>query len=144
MIELMRKSKESIKIIIWFWTDKKLAGEMLAVSQERNTKIITDDFNFFSKDSVFNDILKKDSNDNLEIITDENRREDMIALDKDGLNSFLHQHTMILDDSIVLAGTNNWSTAGFLSNDESIIISDIPFLVQAFKDSFDVNYSKNK
>jgi len=51
---------------------------------------------------------------------------------------------MLLDNQIVIFGTNNWSAGGFYKNDESVMISSIPSLVSVFKNSFDYNYQKNK
>lgn len=144
MSELIKNTKLSIKMLTWLWTDRSLAFEILSKSNDVKISIITDEANLYQSSSVFKDVLRIDKTPNIEIISDEKRQFEMQAMGEDALNSFLHQHTMIFDDNLVLTGTNNWSSAGFLYNDESIIISDIPFLVTAFLDSFKINYSKNK
>lgn len=55
-------------------------------------------------------------------------------------NSFLHHHTIIIDESILVTGTNNWTQRGFFYNDESVIATDIDELVYAYQQEFDRLY----
>jgi len=144
MIELAKNTQEKIRIMIWLWTDRGLAKEILLIPKDKKITMITDESNLNQNGSVFKSIFKVGVYDNVEVITDEKRQYEMQELGQNILNSFLHQHTMIIDDKILITGTNNWSIAGFFNNDESIIISDIPFLVESFVDSFKINYLKNK
>ncbi|HLD63409.1 MAG TPA: phospholipase D-like domain-containing protein, partial [Candidatus Peribacteraceae bacterium] len=54
--------------------------------------------------------------------------------------SYLHQHFAVIDQEILITGTNNWSDNGFLMNDESIIVTNIPFLVESFAEWWDRQY----
>ena len=56
---------------------------------------------------------------------------------RDDFNSFVHHHTLIVDDELVFTGTNNWSQGGFYYNDESIIVTDVQNVVDAYIKQFD-------
>ncbi len=61
---------------------------------------------------------------------------------EEDFNSFLHHHLLLVDGTIAVFGTNNWSTNGFFNNNESIMISNIPYMFQSFKQAFDANLDK--
>lgn len=144
MSELIKLSKEKIRMMIWLWTEESLARDILNLNPEIKVSIITDEININHDGSVFKNLLKIGKKDNLEIITDEKRQFEIQELRDDVLNSFLHHHALIIDDKIVVTGTSNWSTSGFFNNDESMIVSNVYPLVEFFIDSFKINYLKNK
>jgi phosphatidylserine/phosphatidylglycerophosphate/cardiolipin synthase-like enzyme len=144
MSELIKSTKERIRMMIWLWTDKSLAKDILNLDSEIKISIITDEININHENSIFKDLLKLGVEDNIEIITDEKRQFEIQELRDDILNSFLHHHALIIDDKILITGTSNWSTSGFFNNDESMIVSDVYPLVESFIDSFKTNYLINK
>ncbi|MFZ4648741.1 MAG: phospholipase D-like domain-containing protein [Patescibacteria group bacterium] len=148
MMELISGSKQGIKILIWNFTSKSLALDLVNAAKSTSVKIVTDDFNFSLPDSAFNFLLTEKKNnklDNLEIITDARRNEEVSKLSGDkNLNSFMHHHLMLIDDQIAIFGTNNWSENGFYHSDESVMISNISSIVSPFVDTWQINYDKNK
>lgn len=148
MLGLIRNSKNDIKAIIWNFTNQSVAVELASAAKTKNIRIITDDSNYLTRDSVFPYLLAKKSRynlNNLEIITDVNRNEEVRKLSQNPeLNSFIHHHLLLVDGQTVLFGTNNWTNRGFYSNDESVIISDIPYLFKSFDNTWEINYKYNK
>lgn len=148
MISLIKSSTNNIKVLIWYLTDKEIAAELAEASQTKAVSIVTDDFNWFSPESAF-PILEaqkaRQKLDRLELIKDSKRNAEVGKLMNDAsFNSFLHQHLLIIDDKIALFGTNNWSFGGFFTNSESIMVTDIKSLVDAFRGSYQANYDANK
>lgn len=151
MIELIKQSRYIIKSMIWMMTDSDIASNLIFESRSKKVIMLIEDSNVSVKDSLIPAMLdQRERNhlnhlNNLEIITDQKRNEELRNkfAEKD-LNSFLHQHLLIVDDEIVVFGTNNWSSGGFFRNDESIMVSNIKSLVSLFNESFDFNYNKNK
>lgn len=143
---LIRESKNTINVLIWNLTDKKVANAFLEEAKEnRQIKIVTDDYNFLGTDSVFPFIESEKelyNLSNLEILTDAKRNkeiEDVYGLKN--FNSFLHQHLLLVDGDTAVFGTNNWSNNGFFNNYESVMITNIPTIFSSFKSTFEANYT---
>ncbi len=145
MIDLISQSKKSIQIIIWNFTDNDLYREILkSAGLGVTTKIITDDSNIWSSESVIkkNSIIEtvSDSFTSLKLI-DVIKKDSLVG---DDFKPYIHHHFMIVDDSILLTGTNNWSEGGFYLNDESILVTNISSLIKEFSDVFNMQYKVNK
>lgn len=144
MIKAIDTAKEGVKALIWHLTDRDIAATLIAVSKRLPTIIVADDFNFFLPESMLPAMLAQKSRQdlkNLEIVHDAKRSIEVVKiLADDSLNSFLHHHTLLIDNSLVIFGTNNWSSGGFNQNDESVMVSNIPALVEGFLSSFEYNY----
>ncbi len=148
MIGLIKNSASNIKILIWYMTDKEIAAELAGAAQRIPVSIVTDDFNQSVEASVFPALLAQKQRqhlDNLTIINDSKRNQEVEKfMPHQNFNSFLHQHLLLVDDKIALFGTDNWSTGGFFRNSESIMVTDIKSLVDAFEKSYQFNYDVNK
>jgi len=151
IIDLIDNAKKNIKIIIWQATDFDIAKAIIKKASEgAKVKIITEDFNIWQKPSIFPYLLQKTGKaglKNIEIIDDTWRTIDLkneIPDPTDGaaFNSFIHRHTLIIDDQVVLFGTNNWSKNGAYNNDENIIITNNKDIVSSFLKSFTYHYDK--
>ncbi len=153
---LLQNSKQEIKIMIWDFTDKGLANEIINRARAGvSVKIITDNRSFSNKSSVF-PLLQaakiRYKLTNLEIISDAARGKDASVLvasssdqsDVETLDPFLHYHVLIVDNQKIFFGTNNWSRAGAYNNDESAIVSDDRKIIEQFDQSFEYNYQKNR
>lgn len=145
MLDLIDSATDSIDIMIWRMTDEDIGKALfMKASAGVNVRILTDDFFLLEENSSIMHLYERvfsSKNENVEILSDFTRAskiEDEM-LDPD-FNPFLHQHTMIVDNSIVLSGTNNWSYNGFNKNDESVIVTDVPNIVDAFVNSFKYHY----
>lgn len=148
MLNLIKNSSSNIKIMTWFLTDKDVAAELALKSEQIPVSIITDDSNWSTTGSVFPILVVQKDRQNLsklELITDSNRNQEIAKLlPNENLNSFLHHHLLVVDDQVAVFGTNNWSSNGFFRNDESIMVTNIKSIVEAFEKSYTVNYNKNK
>lgn len=154
MLELIKGATKEIDIMAWIFNDADIAaGLILKAKQGVKIKIIADDFNFWSEDSQLQEIFhyNKNSNSNIELVSDafDNLliEEKYYKQDTDivpGFNPYLHHHTMIIDNNILVTGTNNWTFNGFYRNDEDMIITNINTLVQEFSNFFKLEYTKNK
>ncbi|MDD4738170.1 MAG: phospholipase D-like domain-containing protein [Sphaerochaetaceae bacterium] len=144
MINLIDGTQDNLRAMIWNFTDQDIALAMLRAARRRPVSLLVDDTNWFGDHSV-NKIMSKSLFNKLEIITDAKRNQEVQELSGQAeLSSFLHHHMLLIDNHIVVFGTNNWSSRGFFKNDESIIISNIKTLVDPFEQSFLFNYEKNK
>lgn len=149
MIGLIKNSTNNIKIMAWNMTDKDLAAELALKAEQKPVSLITDDYNWSIAGSVFPILWaekERENLNNLEIITDAKRNQEVknLTTQSNTINSFLHHHLLIVDDQVAVFGTNNWGSNGFFRNDESIMVSNIPSLVQAFGESYLTNYNKDK
>lgn len=151
LLSLVQNASSSLKIMIWDFTDKDLAVEIIKKARSGvEVKIITDTWNFNNKNSVFQYLLDAKDRyklDNFELITD-HKNGDLIISAAEGsidydFDPFLHHHLLIADDSQALFGTNNWSQSGSFRNDESIIITNDEKVVAGFLDSFNYHYQIN-
>ncbi|MEI6529783.1 MAG: phospholipase D-like domain-containing protein [Candidatus Falkowbacteria bacterium] len=156
---MIHGAKQEIRIMIWDFTDKGLASEIIARARDGvKVTIITDNRNFNNKTSVFQSLQtakEKYKLSNLEIISDAPRGEDASALaasstplnnassSVESLDPFLHYHLLIVDNQKIFFGTNNWSRAGAYFNDESAIVTDDQKIIKRFNESFEYNYQKN-
>lgn len=147
MISLINQARNNIEVMVWYLTDSDIASAFLTKAKNIPVSIITDDFNWSSAQSIFPAMKRQKDRqgvDNLSFVTDENRTKELLKIiPGSSLNSFLHHHTIIIDNEIVLFGTNNWSTGGFFRNDESVMISNISSIVEAFNQSYFNNLKAN-
>ncbi|MFZ4631718.1 MAG: phospholipase D-like domain-containing protein [Patescibacteria group bacterium] len=152
LYKLIKEAKNSIKIMIWDLTDRNLAAELInRASAGVRVIVIGDSFNIINKSSAFsylNDEKKRLKLDNLEILMDasstplsinNNQPNNIINV----VDPFLHYHMLMVDDSKILFGTNNWSKAGSYYNDESAILTDDVMIIEKFKSAFDYNYKNS-
>jgi phosphatidylserine/phosphatidylglycerophosphate/cardiolipin synthase-like enzyme len=145
---LIQSAQSEIKIMIWDFTDFSLAQEIITKAQAGvRVKIISDDRNMNNPNSVFAYLKKEQESkkiNNLEIISDANRNQELIGKDGlEGIEPFLHHHLLLVDGQRILFGTNNWSKAGSYYNDESAIVTDDPVIITNFNQSFEANYRDN-
>ncbi|MEI6529631.1 MAG: phospholipase D-like domain-containing protein [Candidatus Falkowbacteria bacterium] len=156
ILNLISAAKKDIKIMVWDFTDKSLANEIIYRAKAGlKITIIADSLNFYNKYSVFNYLLSEKERlnlNNLEILSND------VSLQKNGqasttidgivadesIDPFLHYHLIIIDQKKILFGTNNWSKGGSFFNDESAIETDDPKIINPFNESFDYNYSQGK
>ncbi len=150
---LINSATKDINILIWDFTDKELAVDLVRRARTGvKVTLITDTWNFNNKNSVFlylADAKQRYNLDNFEILLDRasgNRAKEAVGdvmLDE-GFDPFLHLHVLIADGNQVLFGTNNWSRAGSYYNDESMMLSDDPAIVSSFQKAFDFQYQGNR
>jgi phosphatidylserine/phosphatidylglycerophosphate/cardiolipin synthase-like enzyme len=146
MLEMIEGARRSIKVVVWQMTDRDVARALVAAAAAGiDVTVITDDRYLWSSESAFPrmiDRMRRDGLTRLEIVSDLIRTIDVRqAIERRGyFNPYIHQHTLIIDDEIVLSGSNNWTYNGFYRNDESVIVSDVPFWRDGFLSSFATHY----
>ncbi len=145
---LIASAKKIIEVLIWNLTDTTITQAFIEKSKEGvPITILTDDSNYSLEDSAFpflNSQKELYNLHNLQIFTDHIRNiEIQEVYGEEDFNSFLHHHLLLVDD-VAVFGTNNWSTNGFFNNNESIMISTVPYIVSSFKQTFDANLDKAK
>jgi phosphatidylserine/phosphatidylglycerophosphate/cardiolipin synthase-like enzyme len=148
--ELIKTAEKDIKVMAWQASDLAIARALVLKAQEGiGVKIIVDDTNFADRYSIFPYILKAKQQyqlNNLEIVTDtwksldlyENIPNELVG--NDFFNSFFHHHALIIDNELVLFGTNNWSNMGSNINDENTMITNNQYIVNSFIDIFNHHY----
>lgn len=152
ILHLIREAKQDIKIMVWNFTDRFLAEELIAQARAGlKVTIIADNYNYYNAQAVFLflEAAARDYNlENLLIIKDDAREAEARPLadqpEELAIDPFLHHHLLIVDDRLALFGTNNWSRGGAYFNDESIIVTDDPVIVSSFLSSFNYNYRINR
>jgi len=158
ILELIHSARKSIKVSVWRMTDNDIAKALLKKALTGvHVAVIMDDYYIWSYLSPFSRPHYRKFNvelDRFEIISDFYRTlvaqkkraaEKNVSLDKVGyFNPYLHFHTLIVDDEVVLSGTNNWTENGFYASDESTFVSNIDFWVKGFVETFDFHYQMLK
>lgn len=151
LINKIDKAKKNIKIMMWSFTNKSIATKLLEKAKAGvNVQIIGDGLNFYNEYSVFNYILKEKKENNIENITIlsapyiiQNKNSEELFGPRE-IESFLHHHSIIIDDTEVIFGTNNWSTSGTYYNDEATIFTNSSEAVSNFSKSHNYNLSISK
>jgi phosphatidylserine/phosphatidylglycerophosphate/cardiolipin synthase-like enzyme len=150
--ELIQSAEKEIKIMAWQASDMNIAKNIIVQARKGlEIKIIVDDANFADQFSIFPHLLKAKKQyqlENLEIVTDTWKSLDLYneipneLVGDNFFNSFFHHHALLVDNNLVLFGTNNWSNMGSNINDENTMISDNKYLVNRFNDVFDFHHQK--
>lgn len=143
MIMEIDNAKSSIMVIGWRINDLDIYKALEKKAEEGvSVKIIMDDYYMWDELSIANNFNGKAqvfSDSFMHVILD--RRKDELKSELgDIFNSFVHHHTLIVDEKILFTGTNNWSQGGFHYNDESIIITDIKKFVNGYIHQFNYLY----
>lgn len=149
---LINSATSTIDIMIWDFTDKDLALDIIRQARAGlRVRLITDTWNFNNQNSVFHYLLAAKDRynlDNFELILDKGNGliVSQIKTDKNlesDFDPFLHYHVLVVDDKQVLFGTNNWSHSGAYYNDESIMLTNDSSIVSSFKKAFNKQYQNN-
>ncbi len=138
MLDYIDQAQSSIRVVGWVITDKEIWNAIIKKSREgiKVTVIVDDHFLWNGSSSV--DIAMMHTLPNLTIASDSYvnlilEREGILGVKvSDNFNSFLHHHTLLVDDTFLFMGTNNWSRGGFYLNDEATIFTSVPSLVNSY------------
>lgn len=154
ILDLINGSEKNIKILSWQLNDRDIFNAISKKAKEGiKVIVLSDDYYLWTDDSVVDDLfhLQKNINKNIEVVSDSFnsilislgyvKTDDSIS---SNFNSFLHHHTLIIDDSVILTGTNNWGLNGFYSNDESVIVTNVDWFLNDYNDYFESLYKKIK
>jgi len=151
MLDAIAEANSSIDIMIWQLTDRDIANALIVKARQGlRIRIITDDYNAYKGASVIDQLVKAAATfPNLEIVDDALRNAEVQAraLTVDlpmttDFNSFFHHHALIIDGTLLIAGTNNWSYLASYKNDESAIVTTVIPLVRSYEEAFAYFYKE--
>jgi phosphatidylserine/phosphatidylglycerophosphate/cardiolipin synthase-like enzyme len=145
-LDLIEQAQSSIKILGWRINDTKILSALnKKIKDGVEVEVLADDYYFYSEHSIVDNLLdiQRKSDFPINIHSDSFLNLvfefGLLPIDEtldDDFNSFLHQHAMIIDDEILISGTNNWGFNGFYANDENVFVTDIKSLVSDFSDYY--------
>lgn len=147
IIELIESADKNIKVMVWYFNDRVI-GDALRRAAIRgvNVKILFDDY-LLEEQDLARGLIEFDKNTNFPLVAiEDGKRQELLKPFADELsiiddfNTFLHHHTMIIDDEIVLTGTANWTYNGFFRNDENILVTNVPEVVERFGQNFEFHF----
>ncbi len=119
--DAIRNAQESIKIAMFYFTDDLIMAE-LAAAHARGVKIdAVWDFRGWERfeDSEIDDALHL----GIGVV--------------DALPGLVHHKFAVIDDTIVITGSTNWSDSGFFSNDENLLVLESPEIARQFSQHFE-------
>ena len=140
LIELIDSADESLDVMSWMITDEDVFRAFVRAKRRGvAVKFIIDDYSLRQSESVFERVVSSGFEYRLDTSLQEGVVQDLFV---DEYNAYFHFHSLIVDDKILVNGTNNWSFAGFLLNDELILVTDDDFAVGRFSEVFDFYWQK--
>ncbi len=134
---------QSITILGWRLNDRNILDALLHKAHEGiEVTIVLDDYYLWNAESI--DATKLLQNEHVHLVGDSFSGIQLLLkefpieqaneiLPGDVFNPFLHHHTFIIDDKLLITGTNNWTQGGFFTNDESSIVTNVPEIVATYK-----------
>jgi len=141
IIKHISEADSSIKIMMWYFTDIQIANSIIERAEEGVTiDIIVESKASDNKDSVVSYLkkVKQSKNlDNLNIILDTKLSGEVKEKVPEGFKPYIHHHSVIIDDDILIFGSSNWSLWGFYYNDENNLITDNQYIVDEYNKTFD-------
>jgi len=121
LLELLRSAKQSIRLAVYAFTDQELYEALLA-ARSRGVRV----------EAVWDSLSLEEC---FSSKVDEMLKSGVGILDANP--GLLHHKYAILDDSVVITGSANWSKSGMESNDESILIVHDEQIAQQYKQNFE-------
>ncbi|KAF9283046.1 hypothetical protein BGZ68_005596 [Mortierella alpina] len=122
LVKTLDGAKKSLDICVYTITDDHLASAIIR-AHERGVKvrIISDNE---KADDLGSDVKRlRDDND--------------IPTRVDKSTSFMHHKFAVIDDSLVINGSYNWTKGARFDNRENLTLTNYPKAVQGFKSEFD-------
>ena len=119
-IHFLRCTKRTIDICVFTITCNDIANEILALhKQGKKVRVITDTQ---QKNNKGSDIQQF--------------RNAGIPVKEDHTDSHMHHKFAVIDNTIVMTGSFNWTRAAVLYNRENVVVTDVKPVVQAFRQEF--------
>lgn len=124
ILDLINSAQDNIKVICWQITSEDIM-KALAKKAKKGVlvQVITDSDPFQSENMPSFPVIP-----NFSVKINNKPRE--------RYKSFIHEHILIVDDKVVLFGTNNWTAKGFYRNDEAILYTDYLPVAKSFVNHF--------
>ena len=129
ILELVREAEESIYFLMFSFTSDSIAEAILERAREGvDVKGVFDESQYYSNiGTEFDRLYHADLDVRL-----------------DGNPNFMHNKVMIIDESIVITGSYNFSASAEESNDENTIIIHNPNVALAYMSEFEAVFAESK
>jgi mitochondrial cardiolipin hydrolase len=132
IIKTLQSAKKTVDICVFTISDDRISKEIVAC-HKRNVKvrIVTDNEKLLDLGSDIQDFVKKG-----------------LAVKVDNSTAHLHHKFAIIDESILINGSFNWTRSAAMQNQENIVISYEKSLIRSFLQEFErlwktLEYYKN-
>ncbi|WLQ12293.1 phospholipase D-like domain-containing protein [Hahella aquimaris] len=120
IIERIRHAQSSLQICVFTISDDKIADEIInAHKRGLKIRIITDNDKSFDRGSDINRF-----------------KEAGISVKMDDEPHHMHHKFALIDDSVLIHGSFNWTRSASTYNQENIVVTDHPGLVKEFSGEF--------
>lgn len=141
IIKHISEADSSIKIMMWYFTDMQIANSVIERAEEGVAiDIIVESKASNNKDSVvpyLKEVKQSKNLDNLNIILDTKLSGEVKEKVPEGFKPYIHHHSVVVDDDILIFGSSNWSLWGFYYNDENNLITDNKYIINKYNETFD-------
>ncbi len=118
---LFEGARESADVCVFTITDDRITRAMIRAHERGvNVRVITDDEKSLDRGS--------------DILTLERAG---LPVAMDAAQDHMHHKFALFDDRLVLTGSYNWTRSAAARNQENLVVSDDPDLVESFADEFD-------
>lgn len=117
----LRGAVSSVKICVFTISDNEISNEIIAAHNRGvGVKILTDNDKTFDRGSDIEMLSQKG-----------------IPVEMDTSPNHMHHKFCIIDKQVLLTGSYNWTRSAAERNQENILLTEDPLLVQAFLKEFD-------
>ncbi|ORX52407.1 phospholipase D/nuclease [Hesseltinella vesiculosa] len=117
----LSSAKKTLHVAIFSLTDNKTANALIDAKERGvDVKVVADDGQLDAKGS---DVVRLRDDYNIPIKIDDNAQ-------------FMHNKFAVIDDSIVITGSFNWSIGARYHNKENILITNIASVAEAYSKEF--------
>jgi len=144
ILEQISSAQVSIKIMMWHFTDNQLASALIRRAKDGvDVYLIIESGTAQEQYSVvpyLESVIEREKIDNFEIVFDTKLIEGFEDTLPEGFKPFIHHHSMVVDDAVVVFGSSNWSLWGFYYNDENNIVTNNRNIIDGYNKTFDYFY----
>jgi phosphatidylserine/phosphatidylglycerophosphate/cardiolipin synthase-like enzyme len=121
LVRLLGSARRSLDICVFTITDDRLSRAILeAHGRSVRVRVLTDDYKAGDLGSDIYDLAEAG-----------------VQVAVDSSPSHMHHKFALVDRSVVVTGSYNWTRAAAVENQENIVVSDQPRLVRRFADEFE-------
>ena len=125
------RAQHSIDICVFTITDNELARAIIAAHQRgRHVRVLSDNDKARDRGSDIDEFIEA----GLHVAVDQSRHH-------------MHHKSAVIDQSLLLTGSYNWTRSAAQHNEENLLVTDDPRLVKPYVERFDLlwkTYTKDR
>ncbi len=144
ILNVVDASVKTLDLMMWDITDRQIATAVIKRAQAGvKVRIIAEVATASGEASMIPYLQEQKKNlnlQNLEIILDTKLPAQSIDTLPDDFAPYIHHHSVIADEKMLVFGSENWSLWGFYNNDENAFVTDNARLITEFQKTFDHFY----